>query len=1169
MVTIKYFCSFFFSQFFLIVLLPFGVTIAQESILAVEGYSEVNLQLLEPGKKDEINALSQIKVEGKITYLDYGMKIKPIRNAIVKIYDADWRIGFGDEDIFPDLLAEVYTDSNGAFAAYVNAESDPTPIWPFPKAWKYSDIRISFYPMTGNEGNGKITVHWSYAQSPIWEDRSQDLIINIHTADSETNINSELNKSFAIFDHLLESQEFYVSCIEGRTPEPIDIYYPKEVSTFLYTELMHPYGEPQIWLSKDDIVANHYNPNVPSIIWLYYGVYTMWDLLGGCFALPYGQFCITHPNNARDRAWVGGWAYFIAVGTRDKILNLQDGQYYLANGNSIGLDYTKNFDPVTNIDNVPGRIAGSLYDLYDSDDDKFESYDNYPGNRNQKKIINEEIIKYVHFSCQDNFFEFIMQYMLRYNQSCLIKGACYENGIDYGADTIPPSAPGIPVDEGKYTNSKNVVFLWTEAQDSLCGVADYQLCVRASGVLQPVFDDWIGNVLNAAVIGEHGQYLHAQVRAKDNAGLIGPWSNCSDGIVIDLTPPSAPSAPCNLEEKSFINTTSYTLAWTEATDIESHIKTYFLHVEDAAALDTIFSDTVGLVLKKTLKGAHGQKVYAKVRAVNGANTFGDWSKSSDVITIDLTPPSSPGTPLDAGDFSSSSELVFHWTAAVDTLSGISDYHLQVGTTPGDSTVFNQWIGPKCADTISGEPGNTYYARVRAKNGAGSIGEWSGSSDGITIGILIRLPSLQAFPLDTIDVPIYAQFPSHHYDAAEINFTNYQSGLRFIGIDTSASLVGAAKWSYIYNETDERLQAAFAGAQDITGSGVFCRLTFLVVGDICTLVPITIESALFNTGQDSAATTDGSVYIKPIPFYGDVDENGLVQAHDAAFILKYLVGDIDTLDCQQFANADVTLDSTVSALDATVILQYVVGLIDSLPHVPAGDQLLATASIAMHDQAMRAGQTVELPLYLASVDNLLSFEGTLAYDPAVLTPTAVIWPGQLADYVTYENSSSGEIRFAGAGSKAMIKDGLFATVRFTVNDGCDQPETVVTLKNLRWNENDLQKDVAQAALSLVTATSEHEKQLPTEFVLDQNYPNPFNPSTTIEYGLPQPALVTLSIYDVNGRGIITLVDEKQERGWHQAHWHAVNSNGQRVSSGVYLVKIKAGDFVDTKKMILIK
>ena len=94
-------------------------------------------------------------------------------------------------------------------------------------------------------------------------------------------------------------------------------------------------------------------------------------------------------------------------------------------------------------------------------------------------------------------------------------------------------------------------------------------------------------------------------------------------------------------------------------------------------------------------------------------------------------------------------------------------------------------------------------------------------------------------------------------------------------------------------------------------------------------------------------------------------------------------------------------------------------------------------------------------------------------------------------------------------------------------------------------------------------------MPITFVLHQNFPNPFNPITTLRYDLPSDALVTLSIYDMLGREITQLVNTTQEAGFKSVQWDAKDSMGRPVSAGVYLYQIQAGDFVQTKKMVLLK
>ncbi len=88
--------------------------------------------------------------------------------------------------------------------------------------------------------------------------------------------------------------------------------------------------------------------------------------------------------------------------------------------------------------------------------------------------------------------------------------------------------------------------------------------------------------------------------------------------------------------------------------------------------------------------------------------------------------------------------------------------------------------------------------------------------------------------------------------------------------------------------------------------------------------------------------------------------------------------------------------------------------------------------------------------------------------------------------------------------------------------------------------------------------------PKSFSLDQNYPNPFNPTTTINYQLPTNGLVTLKVYDILGREVATLVNEKQNRGNY-----SVTFNASRLASGVYFYRLAAGSFVSVKKLMLVK
>ena len=88
-------------------------------------------------------------------------------------------------------------------------------------------------------------------------------------------------------------------------------------------------------------------------------------------------------------------------------------------------------------------------------------------------------------------------------------------------------------------------------------------------------------------------------------------------------------------------------------------------------------------------------------------------------------------------------------------------------------------------------------------------------------------------------------------------------------------------------------------------------------------------------------------------------------------------------------------------------------------------------------------------------------------------------------------------------------------------------------------------------------------LPTEYKID-NYPNPFNPATTIKYQLPQAGIVTIKVYDILGKEAATLVNEIKPAGYY-----SVNFDGRELTSGIYIATIQVNNFIQSKKMLLVK
>jgi hypothetical protein len=100
--------------------------------------------------------------------------------------------------------------------------------------------------------------------------------------------------------------------------------------------------------------------------------------------------------------------------------------------------------------------------------------------------------------------------------------------------------------------------------------------------------------------------------------------------------------------------------------------------------------------------------------------------------------------------------------------------------------------------------------------------------------------------------------------------------------------------------------------------------------------------------------------------------------------------------------------------------------------------------------------------------------------------------------------------------------------------------------------------------LITEVKEKTNNITSEFILNQNYPNPFNPTTTISYQIPEKRFVTISVYDVLGNEIATLVNKEQPAGKYDVEFDAT-----RLSSGVYFYRLQAGSYFKIKKMVLTK
>ena len=145
----------------------------------------------------------------------------------------------------------------------------------------------------------------------------------------------------------------------------------------------------------------------------------------------------------------------------------------------------------------------------------------------------------------------------------------------------------------------------------------------------------------------------------------------------------------------------------------------------------------------------------------------------------------------------------------------------------------------------------------------------------------------------------------------------------------------------------------------------------------------------------------------------------------------------------------------------------------------------------------------------------------------------------------------------------------ASILLTLNAEGIDPGNYTAGISINSNDPDQGTVIIPLSLTVNGMSSENEALLPQEFALHQNYPNPFNPVTRIRYDLPENSMVNITVYDMLGREVNTLVNQVQDAGFKSIIWDATNDYGKSVSAGIYLYQIQAGDFMRTEKMVLLK
>ena len=365
--------------------------------------------------------------------------------------------------------------------------------------------------------------------------------------------------------------------------------------------------------------------------------------------------------------------------------------------------------------------------------------------------------------------------------------------------------------------------------------------------------------------------------------------------------------------------------------------------------------------------------------------------------------------------------------------------------------------------------------------------------------------------------------------------------------------------------------------------------------------VSFSEFLFNEGTPEVGTMAGTIEIGEVP-YGDVSKDGQVTALDASQVLQAVV-DLIEISAERRTRADVSGNGTVAAFDAALILDFVSGEIDTFPVERSQEEQQAlastqsaegvqrqdgrsTAAAAEGASALRwgevktadeaavsegseAGSVRLVPLHLKGASGKVrSVEVTAEFDAGKVTVESIELVDRLSeeDWILYHNTTErGQLRVAVAGPEA-LPEGEVLTARLRLSSDVLEgrqagggAEAGPSLRGrARLNEAPMQ-----------TLTEIELSQLPSEFALSGNAPNPFRTRTEIAVDLPEAAEVSVTVYDMLGRQIMTLTQSMVA-----GQGRTVPIEAGALTSGVYFYRVTAETedgqrHTDTGRMVSVK
>ncbi|MCX6167828.1 MAG: fibronectin type III domain-containing protein [Ignavibacteriales bacterium] len=576
-------------------------------------------------------------------------------------------------------------------------------------------------------------------------------------------------------------------------------------------------------------------------------------------------------------------------------------------------------------------------------------------------------------------------------------------------------------------------------------------------------------------------------------------------------------------------------------------------------------DTTSYTLTNLVQGT---TYYVQVRAKNTAGTvIITYSSVTTPFTATAPPIPYRSYPID-GATSYALKPTFFWYIKGNEpfLDYQIRYRLSTDPYPGVPQVTT--TSNKLYKTISTDlvAGSTYYWQVRSFIG-GVYSNWStiGDSSFVMYTSLASSPIVPYASWPSGGATVYVNPPVLYY-----YIDVYATGLEFqVQYSTSSSVGGGGDFS-VSPVTSTWTTDLFSA---LNASLIPNQLYYWHVRSRLAATPASI-SAWSSTVNFLVATTASGAATTPIPSTpvgGQILDSPLsgVTLYWSAFSTQVLDFEVRIA---QSSSVDINgrLDHPLATSAAWITNAATSITVTSIPYT-------LTAGASYYWQVRSRLNTNNLIVSPWSmVASFATAAGSSSVVPLVISPnygqpinntSAILtWkiPVPTETHLKYDLQYSKSADFSNAQAKTNLDEPVMQV------SGLDQNSTYYWRVLSKNDNGSISNYSTTGTFKTSGATSvEGEEAIPTAFELSQNYPNPFNPTTRITYALPQNSYVTIKVYDMLGREVRTLISGEMLAGSHSVEWKGEDNLGGKVASGAYIYRITAGNFISTKKMLLLK